>query len=125
MEENVAVLIVDDNVSLCKSMSLVLRRKGYAVTVARNGLEAVERVRECPFEMILLDIKMPVVDGVETYRRIRKIRSDAVVMMMTAYSVDDLAREAIEEGAQGVLCKPPDMQEILTLIEKARKHETA
>ena len=99
MEEKASILIVDDNISLFKTMSFILGRKGYAVTTAENGLEAIERVKERPFDMIFMDIKMPILDGVETYKRVKKVRPEAVVMMMTAYTVDGLVQEALKEGA--------------------------
>jgi CheY-like chemotaxis protein len=77
---------------LCKTISLILRRKGYAVTTAKDGSEAIVRIKERPFDMVFVDIKMPLMDGVETYRRIKKIRPEAVVMMMTPYVVEDWCR---------------------------------
>jgi CheY-like chemotaxis protein len=121
MEDKSRILIVDDNVSLGKTMSFVLGRKGYAVTTARDGLEAIERVRERPFDMIFMDIKLPFMDGVETYRRIKQIRPEAVVMMMTAYTVEDLVQQALEEGAYGILYKPLDIEKVIAVIEKARE----
>ena len=119
MNQKGSVLIVDDNTSLCKTMLFVLRRKGYAVATAQDGLEAIERVRERPFDMTFMDIKMSPMDGVETYKRIKKIRPEAVVMMMTAYAVEDLVQEAPQEGACGVLYKPLNMEKVIGLIEKA------
>jgi CheY-like chemotaxis protein len=121
MEDKSRILIVDDNVSLGKTMSFVLGRKGYAVTTARDGPEAIERVRERPFDMIFMDIKLPFMDGVETYRRIKQIRPEAVVMMMTAYTVEDLVQQALEEGAYGILYKPLDIEKVIAVIEKARE----
>jgi CheY-like chemotaxis protein len=121
MEDKSRILIVDDNVSLGKTMSFVLGRKGYAVTTARDGPEAIERVRERPFDMIFMDIKLPLMDGVETYRRIKQIRPEAVVMMMTAYTVEDLVQQALEEGAYGILYKPLDIEKVIAVIEKARE----
>ncbi len=115
------ILIVDDNESLCRTMSLILGRKGYAVTTARDGPEAVVRVKENPFDMIFLDIKMLPMDGVETYKRIKKIRPGALVMMMTAYALEDLVREALQEGAYGIVYKPLDIEKVLAVIERARK----
>jgi len=60
-------LIVDDNISLCKTMSFVLRRKGHAVVTANNGPVAIEMVKERPFDIVFMDIKMSPMDGVETY----------------------------------------------------------
>jgi two-component system response regulator HydG len=119
MEGKADILIVDDNVSLCRTMAFVLGRQGYAVNTAKDGLEAIERVKERPFDMILMDIKMPLMDGVETYRRIKKIRPEAVVMMMTAYAVEDLVQQALEEGAYGIVYKPLDIEKVVAIIEEA------
>jgi two-component system response regulator HydG len=114
------ILIVDDNLSLCKTTSLILERKGYAATIAQNGAEAVEKVKEQSFDMIFMDIKMPLMNGVETYKRIRQIRPEAVVMMMTAYAVEDLVEEALQEGAYGIIYKPLDIEKMLSTIEETR-----
>jgi DNA-binding NtrC family response regulator len=99
----------------------VLQRKGYAVTIAKDGLEAIERVKERPYDMIFMDIKMPVMDGVETYKRIIKIRPEAVVTMMTAYAVDDLVADALKEGAYAIIYKPLDIEKAIRLIEEAKQ----
>jgi DNA-binding NtrC family response regulator len=117
MGEKTSILIVDDNISLCKTMSFVLGRKGYAVTAASDGLEAVAIVEGRPFGIIFMDIKMPLMDGVETYKRIKKIRPEAVVVMMTAYAVEDLVQEALQEGAYGIVYKPLDIEKVVALIE--------
>jgi len=121
MEEKGSVLIVDDNISLCKTLSFVLRRKGYATTTATDGPEGIERVRERPFDMIFMDIKLPFMDGVETYRRIKKIRPEAAVFMMTAYSVEELVKEALEEGAYGIVYKPLNIEKVVSIIERAKE----
>lgn len=120
MNERADILIADDNQSLCRTMSFTLKRKGYAVTIAKDGPEALKRVRERPFDMIFMDIKMPLMDGVETYKRIKEIRPEAAVMMMTAYAVEELVQEALKEGAYGVVYKPLDIDKVVSLIEKAR-----
>ena len=121
MSQTASVLIVDDNASQYKTMSLILRRKGYAVATASDGPEAIEKVRQGLFDMIFLDIKMPHMNGVETYRRIKEIRPDAVVMMMTAYAVEDLVRQALQEGAHGILYKPLDIERVIVIVEEARQ----
>jgi len=119
-EEKAHILIVDDNISLCKTTALILRHKGYDVTTAHDGQEAIEKVKEEPFDIIFMDIKMPLMNGVEAYKRIKDIKPEAVVMMMTAYAVEDLIQEALQEGAYGVIYKPLDMEKVLTLIEEAK-----
>lgn len=116
-----SVLIVDDDISLCKTMSLVLRRKGYHVATAKDGPEALEILRESAFDIVFLDIRMPVMDGVETHRKIKQIRPQAVVMMMTAYTVEDLVQDALREGAYGIMYKPLDMDRVVNVIEEVKE----
>jgi len=118
--EKAGILIVDDNASLCQTMSFILGRKGYAVTIARDGLEALARVKKRPYNTIFMDIKMPLMDGVEAYKRIKKVRPEAVVVMMTAYAVEDLVQEALQEGAYDIIHKPLDIEKVLALIERAK-----
>jgi len=106
-------------------MSLVLKEKGYAVATAQSGPEAIAKVKETAFDIIFMDIKMPEMNGVETYNRIKKIRPEAVVVMMTAYAVEDLIQEALKKGANGVMYKPLDIKKVVALIEKARKKHEA
>ncbi len=121
MEKNPAILIVDDDESQTRTISLILKRKGYEVATAKDGSEAIERVKERPFDVIFMDIKMPVMNGVEAYKEIKKIRPEAVVMMMTAYAVDELIQEALREGVGGVLYKPIDIETVTALIDDAMK----
>jgi len=123
MEKKASVLIVDDNVSLCKTMSFTLEHKGYAVTTAVNGYEAMEKVEDKSFDIIFMDIKMPVMNGVETFKKLKTIRPSATVVMMTAFSVEDLVQEALKEGAFGILYKPFDIEKAVSIINEAKKTE--
>ncbi len=75
---------------------------------------------ERPFDTVFMDIKMPSMDGVAAYRGIKRIRPGAVVVMMTAYAVDDLVDEALQEGAYGILYKPLDIERVIAVIERAQ-----
>ncbi|MFQ5997221.1 MAG: response regulator [Dehalococcoidales bacterium] len=119
--EKVSILIVDDDESLSKTLSLVLERKGYNVATANDGPEALEAVKNQPFDMVFMDIKMPIMNGVQTYKRMKKIRPEAVVVMMTAYAVEKLVQQALQEGAYGIIYKPLDIEKVLVLIERARE----
>ena len=121
MAEPARILIVDDDESISRTMSLVLKRMGYSVAVSSNGLDAIEKVRSQPFDIIFMDIKMPVMDGIETFEKIRAIRPDAVVMMMTAYEVEKLIQKALREGAYGIIYKPLDIDKTLAAIEDVLK----
>ncbi len=117
MVDKAKILIVDDNASLCKTMEFVLNHKGHDVTTAKDGPEALNYVEQYSYDIIFMDIKMPIMNGVETYKQLKEIRPGAMVIMMTAYAVDDLVQEAIQEGAYGVIYKPLDIDKIIELIE--------
>ncbi len=117
----VSILIVDDDASFRETLSAILDAKGYLVVDAGDGFEAIQRAKEMPFNFILMDIKMPGINGIETYKEIKKVRPEATVMMMTAYAVEDLVREALKEGASGVVYKPFDIEELVGVIEGTKK----
>jgi len=122
MEKETRVLIVDDDVSFADSLSDILQEKGYKAVALNSGEEALKTVKEIFFDVILMDIKMPVMDGVETYKRIKKISPQTVVIMMTAFSVEDLIKDALKEGAYGVLYKPLDIDRVVKMIEAVREN---
>ncbi len=123
MDKEISILVVDDNINLCRTMSFILKRKGYAIITAKDGLKAIENVKERSFDIIFMDIKMPLMDGVETYKRIKKIRPKAIVIMMTAYAVEELVQEALQEGAYSIIYKPLDIERVIVLIESLREVE--
>ncbi len=120
MEEKASILIVDDNINLTKTLSFVLKRKGYTVDTAKDGMEAIEEVKENYFDIILMDIKMPYLNGVEAFKSGRKIIPETIVMMMTAYAVEDLVQEALNEGAYGIIYKPLDIEKMVDHVRRVR-----
>ena len=121
MKKKASVLIVDDNAGLCKTLSFVLGRKGYGVTTANDGAEAIAIVEERPFDIVFMDVIMPFMNGVETYERMKVIRPEAMVVMMTAYAVEDMVQEALNNNAYTCLYKPLDMAEVLRLIKEIKE----
>jgi len=113
------ILVVDDLKSIRQTLSGMLGDEGYNVVLAEDGYQAIEIAKQNPFDLIFMDIKMPGINGVQTFREIKKINPQAVVIMMTAYSVEDLVREALGEGAYGVVYKPFDIEKIVSIIESA------
>jgi DNA-binding NtrC family response regulator len=103
MKSKASILLVDDDKDMTETLSDILTDMSYRVETANDGLEAIEKVKTHAFDTVLLDIKMPGVNGVETFREIKKIQPEAVVMLMTAQSVEELVAEALEEGAYGTL----------------------
>lgn len=113
------VLIVDDDPSLRWTTSLILECEGYPTDTAANGAEAIERVQERPYDVVLMDLCMPVLNGVQALKQIKALRPQTVVVMMTAYAVEDLIQDALGEGAFAILDKPVDIEQIIAVIEES------
>jgi len=117
------ILVVDDAAGMTETLCELLRLKGYRAAAAHDGHEAVAKAGDLRPRVVLLDIRMPGLNGVETLRRLKRILPPSTVyVMMTAYAVDDLRREAMAEGALTVLDKPFEINEVIQIIEYARKH---
>ena len=113
------ILVVDDLKSSRLTLGGILEDEGHNVVLAENGYQAIEAAKQIPFDLIFMDIKMPGINGVQTFREVKKINPQTAVIMMTAYSVEDLIREALAEGAYAVVYKPFDMKHIVSIIETA------
>ncbi|OYD17078.1 hypothetical protein CH333_01970 [candidate division WOR-3 bacterium JGI_Cruoil_03_44_89] len=121
MEKKISILVVDDDPGMRETMLDILDAVGYDAAAAEDGYRAIEMIREKAYDFALMDIKMPKINGVETFKEVKEIRPSTRVVMMTGYSVEDLVKEALEEGAYGIIYKPLDIQKIVDLIEKAEK----
>lgn len=121
MEKKTSILVVDDDPGMRETMLDILDAVGYDVAAAEDGYRAIEMIRERAYDFALMDIKMPKINGVETFKEVKEIRPSTRVIMMTGYSVEDLVKEALDEGAYGVIYKPLDIQKVVGLIEKAEK----
>ncbi len=109
------ILVVDDDPDICQNLSDILIDLGYQVDCAQDGPTALELVRGRPYDIALLDLKMPGMDGLTLYREIKKQRAGTVSLLITAYAQAATAEEAISAGAWKVLSKPVDFPELLGL----------
>lgn len=113
-----SVLVVDDLRSIRLTLGGILEDEGHNVVTVEDGYQAIEAVKKAHFDAIFMDIKMPGINGVQTFREVKKIAPASAVIMMTAYSVEDLVKEALEEGAYAIIYKPFDIDKVISLIEK-------
>ena len=114
------ILIVDDERSICDVLSIALRKDGYQVAAETNPKKALELVRAEPYDLILQDVKMPEMDGIDFLREVKRLREDQLVVIMTAYSTWERAVEAMRLGAYGYIKKPFDTQlDIRTTVARA------
>jgi DNA-binding response OmpR family regulator len=114
-----SLLVVDDEVDTCRNLSDILTDLGYRVDVAHDGPSALELARRNAYDVALLDLRMPGMDGLELFRRIRQLRSGTVGIIVTAYAGTDTAERALAAGAWQVLPKPVDFPRLLALVEEA------
>ena len=115
---NARILIVDDELIMRESLAAWLQRDGHAVQTAASGESALKKCRENRFDILLLDIKMEGMDGLDVLRRIKESDADVAVVMITAYGSVATAIEAMKNGAHDYLLKPFDPSELAILIEK-------
>ena len=115
------IMVVDDDQGMRITLEGIIEEEGYDVVGAEDGYQAIELARETPFALIFMDIKMPGINGVDTYRELKKIRPESVVVMMTGFSVEELVKEALNEGAYAVVYKPFDMHQIIDIMQAMLK----
>jgi two-component system, NtrC family, response regulator HydG len=116
---NLNLLVVDDEEDTCQNLSDILTDLGYRVDVAHDGPSALELVKRNPYDVALLDLKMPGMDGLTLYREIKKLRAGTVAIIVTAYASSATAEEALAAGAWQVLPKPIDFPKLLKLVQEA------
>lgn len=112
---NARILIADDEEGIRESLNLILGEE-YDLTFAKDGEETLARLRREPFELVLLDIKMPKMDGLEVLKRIKGNGVSTPVLVLTAYQSVELAKEAIKLGALDYLPKPFDREQLLNSV---------
>ena len=119
MSEPTSVLVVDDNEDLLQTFEMILKKRGFAVETAPDGLKAVEKFGDRDFDVTLMDIVMPNMNGVEAFRHMKRINPQARVILMTAYSDESLVENALREGAHCVVHKPLRIDQMIQLIQDA------
>jgi DNA-binding response OmpR family regulator len=113
------ILLVDDDVDICRNLSDILTDLGYDVDFAHDGPSALELVRDRPYDVALLDLKMPGMDGLTLYREIKKERAGTVALLVTAFAGPATAEEALTAGAWKVVPKPVDFPKLLGYVDEA------
>ncbi len=115
-----SVMIVDDDADLAESLAEMLVLQGHNVAVASNGQEAVERHRQGCFDITFMDVRMPVMNGVDSFFAIRALRPDAKVVLMTGYA-ESIVAKALAAGALGLLTKPFKIEELMDKLADATR----
>ncbi len=119
MNDEPTILIVDDNEDLLQTFAMILKRRGFSVATAGNGTSAVDKFKEQSFDVTLMDIVMPEMNGVEAFKKIKEMQPGAPVILMTAYSDEDLIQTARDEGIHKIIHKPIRIDQLIEMITEA------
>ena len=119
------LLVVDDEEGMRETLRDILEEYDYRADTASNGKEAVDKVKTANYDLVLMDVKMPVMDGIEALRSMRMLRPRLPVIMMTAYSSSATVDAACHHGAEMILNKPLDLGEILAVVQRSPRRRGA
>jgi DNA-binding response OmpR family regulator len=111
------ILLVDDEIVFTNNMSKLLSRRGYQVKTANSGYEALHVLMDNAFDVMVLDLKMPGIDGITTIRELKKLGLPTEVLILTGHGSIDLALEGLQMGAYDYVTKPCEITELVSKIE--------
>src|SRR4030066_2123967 len=117
-----SIIVVDDDLYVLESVSALLKEYGYSVTSCNNAKDAIDRLQEAKTDVVLTDIKMPYITGIELLKKIREMNADIPVILMTAYAQIDVAIDGIKHGAFDFIIKPYKPEHLIYSVEKAVRY---
>ncbi len=112
------ILVAEDDKELCEGFRMVFESEGFKVTIVSSGEEAISSFENNNFDLTLMDVQLPGMDGIEAFLNILELKPDAKVIIMTAYKINSLLAEVESRGAISILRKPFEMEQVLELIAK-------
>ncbi|MFI5303194.1 MAG: sigma-54-dependent transcriptional regulator [Nitrospiria bacterium] len=118
------ILIVDDEKSMREFLSIVLSKEGYSVVTASDGEEAIQQVEKDIFDLVITDIKMPKLTGLDVLKSVKDVSPDTIVLMVTAFATTETAIEAMKQGAYNYLIKPFKIDEVKLIIRNALEKQS-
>jgi len=116
------ILIVDDEKEVRESLKTILERKGFEVVISEDGEDALKKVKNTGTNIVICDIVMPKIDGIEFLKKARSYNLSIQIIMITGYSTMERCVEAIENGACGYLRKPFLIEDVVKNIERAQRN---
>lgn len=118
---NKIILIVDDDKSILRTFTRILQKSGYEVEIAETGKEAMEKVEKRFYDLALVDIRLPDIDGTDLLAQLKKQLQHTIKIMITGFPSLETGVKALDEGADAYLVKPVKPQELLSIIEEKLK----
>lgn len=122
---NQNILVVDDDAEVRKTLSSILLKEGYLVETAENGKQALRASEKAHFDVALIDIKLPDMDGTELLHRLEEKQPHMVKIIITGFPTLENAMKTVNEGADGYILKPFDIEKLLEMIKKHLTKKTA
>lgn len=113
------LLIVDDDEDTCSNLSDILTDCGYTVDVAYRGWDGLDLLKQHPYRLALLDYRLPCMNGVQLFNRMRQVQKDVAAILVTGYASNETTKEALDAGLQHVVNKPVDVPRLMTVIRQA------
>jgi DNA-binding NtrC family response regulator len=123
MKENARILVVDDEPMVCLALTNWLEEENYLAKAVGNGPEAIACLREENWDIVLLDLRMPGMDGMEVLKQLQEIAPQTVVIMITAYASIPSAVQAMKEGAYDYIVKPLDVEQLTLMLNRIVEHQ--
>ena len=123
MKEKLKILLADDEKELSRAIGAILKYSNYEVDIVYNGKEAVNKVQENIYDLIILDVMMPVMDGIQALKEMRKNNIKTPIMLLTAKAQIDDKVEGLDSGANDYLTKPFDKKELLARIRALTREQ--
>jgi len=123
VKRKVSVLVIDDDAGIRKTLSKILEREGYLVETVGDGMQAIEASRERVFNVALIDIRLPDMDGIDLLDRLKKTEPKMVKIVITGYPSLSNAVEAVNKGADGYILKPFEAGGLLEMIKRRLKRQ--
>lgn len=124
MNAKLRILVVDDDKRMTRTLADILRLAGYEVVESASAEDAIEKVHSQAFDCLLTDVRMPGMDGVELHKCLQQERPGLPVVLMTAFTSDEILQRGMEQGVVGVLNKPLDISHMLGFFSSLAKHRT-
>src|SRR4051812_23292173 len=116
------VLIIDDEKAISNTLKDIFQYEKFDVEIANDGIEGIKKAEKENFDLILCDIKMPKMDGIEVLARLQEMNPDIPVIMISGHGTIETAVDAIRKGAYDYIAKPPDLNRLLVTVRNALNH---
>jgi DNA-binding response OmpR family regulator len=125
-EPKKTILVVDDDKSILRTFSRILQKSGYEIDTAETGKEAMEKTENHHYDLALVDVRLPDIDGTELLAKLKKQLQQTIKIMITGFPSLETGVKALDEGADAYLVKPVKPEELLILLEeKLKNRETS